>query len=169
MTLVILAFSVSRDFNSWDTASASPYVSVYIFCICSVRRSSSSSMDGVRLSYSGDLRAHPSRDLSPLALGLIKSPKSPIFFMFWERTTFRDSNGVVEPFKINEMHHFKLLKKLFTISVINFFSTSIIPGEWVNPEGEISMDLMVTIVERVTGAVIRGAERWSTEKEFPQI
>jgi len=77
--------------------------------------------------------------------------------IFRVRTTFRNSNGLVELFNNKEIHNFRVLYKVSIISATNA-STSITPGERVSFEGEVSGSLVVTIVKRVAGTTINGME-----------
>jgi len=55
------------------------------------------------------------------------------------------------------MHRFKLLKKLSTIFAMNSFSTSITPGEQVSPKREVSIGLVVMIIEGIAREAINRA------------
>jgi len=60
------------------------------------------------------------------------------------------------------MHHFKHLSKVSIISAANSFSTSITPGERVSLEEEVSVILVVTIIEGIAGAAVSGTEETSS-------
>ena len=77
--------------------------------------------------------------------------------IFRVRTTFRNSNGLVELFNNKEIHNFRVLYKVSIISATNA-STSITPGERVSFEGEVSGSLVLTIFEGIVGAAFSKSE-----------
>ena len=74
-----------------------------------------------------------------------------------ERTIFKDPNGVVEPFKISEKHPQAIVEVVDHLhhELFLYFNH---PCEWVSPEGEVSVILVVMIVKGIVGAVISRAE-----------